>query len=457
VTRRALDALLAGALLLLSVASLGALVSPAGSADPGSAAEDAVLRAAYRRPAGPPPTPADNPSTAEKAQLGRRLFFDPSLSASGTMSCATCHEPARGFTDGRKLARGNDGRDLRRRAPTLWNLAWAPFLFWDGRAEGLEAQAEAPIEAHEEMGQPLDALVRRMGADAGWHAAFATAFPGEAQPVTRENLVRALASWERTLVSPRTRFDAWVEGDDSALTAQERRGLSLFHGTAGCANCHEGWAFTDYAFYDIGLPARPGASPDLGRGPVLGLERADHAFKTPSLREVMRRAPYMHDGSLPDLGAVLDHYAHGTEPRPSLPPELPRGLTLDAAQRAELIAFLATLTSPPDAPLPEMATPPAATPAAVAVLAPVARARVSQRNRQFAPLRAALTPGGVLEIVNDDNTAHNIRIDSPELRLNSGIQDPGQTVSWRMTKPGRFVAFCGIHPRMRLEVTVAGP
>jgi cytochrome c peroxidase len=457
VTRRALDALLAGVLLLLSAASLGALVSPAGSADPGSAAEDAALRAAYRRPAGPPPAPADNPTTAEKAQLGRRLFFDPSLSASGTMSCATCHEPARGFTDGRKLARGNDGRDLRRRAPTLWNLAWAPFLFWDGRAEGLEAQAEAPIEAHEEMGQPLDALVGRMGADAGWRAAFATAFPGEAQPVTRENLVRALASWERTLVSPRTRFDAWVEGDDSALTTQERRGLSLFHGTAGCANCHEGWAFTDYAFYDIGLPARPGASPDLGRGPVLGLERADHAFKTPSLREAMRRAPYMHDGSLPDLDAVLDHYAHGIEPRPDLPPELPRKLTLDAALRAELIAFLATLTSPPDAPLPEMATPPAATPVAVAVLAPVARARISQRNRQFAPLRAALTSGGVLEIVNDDNTAHNIRIDSPELRLNSGIQDPGQAVSWRMTKPGRFVAFCGIHPRMRLEVTVAAP
>jgi cytochrome c peroxidase len=94
---------------------------------------------------------------------------------------------------------------------------------------------------------------------------------------------------------------------------------------------------------------------------------------------------------------------------------------------------------------------------AVAALAPVARARISQRNRQFAPLRAALTSGGVLEIVNDDNTAHNIRIDSPELRLNSGIQDPGQAVSWRMTKPGRFVAFCGIHPRMRLEVTVAAP
>ncbi|MBB5694626.1 cytochrome c peroxidase [Muricoccus pecuniae] len=447
------DGLLAGAALLLLSASLLALAGPAGSADPGSPAESAALRAAYRRPAGLPEGPADNPFTAEKAQLGRRLFFDPSLSASGTMSCASCHQPARGFTDGLSLARGNDGGELRRKSPTLWNLAWAPFLFWDGRAEGLEAQAEAPIEAHEEMGQPLGALVERMGADPAWRAAFATAFPGQARPVTRENLVRAIASWERTLVSPRTRFDAWVEGEEAALTAAERRGLSVFHGPAGCANCHEGWAFTDHAFYDIGLPG--GRVPDLGRGPVLGLERADRAFKTPTLREAIRRAPYMHDGSLPTLDAVLDHYEGGVVDRPTLPPELPRRLSLSAGQRADLIAFLGTLTSPPDAPLPEMATPPAAAPAAVASIPPVARARVSQRGRQFAPLRAALTPGGVLEIVNDDTTAHNIRIDAPELTLNSGIQDPGQTVRWRMEKPGRYTAFCGIHPKMRLEIEVA--
>ncbi|SHJ10278.1 cytochrome c peroxidase [Roseomonas rosea] len=457
--RRAADSLLAGTLALLLALSIGAAVRPAGSADPGSAAEDAALRAAYRRPAGPPPIPAENPFTAEKAQLGRRLFFDPSLSASGTMSCATCHEPARGFTDGRSLARGNDGRELRRKSPTLWNLAWAPFLFWDGRAEGLEAQAEAPIEAHEEMGQPLDALVARMAADAGWRAAFATAYPGQPQPVTRENLVRAIASWERTLISPRTRFDAWVEGEDAALTPQERRGLSVFHGPAGCANCHEGWAFTDHAFYDIGLPE--GRAPDLGRGPVLGLERADRAFKTPTLREAMRRAPYMHDGSLPTIEAVLDHYQGGVVDRPGLPPELPRRLSLSAPQRADLVAFLTTLTSPPDAPLPVMATPPAATqvaaPAPNPAMTPVARARVSQRGRQFAPGRTAVAMGGVLEIANDDNTAHNIRIDSPELTLNSGIQDPGQTVTWRMTKPGRYVAFCGIHPRMRLEIEVAAP
>ncbi|WP_052402086.1 cytochrome c peroxidase [Muricoccus aerilatus] len=453
---RLLDGLLASALVLASALSFSALVSPAGSADPGSAAEDAALRAAYRRPAEPPPTPADNPTTAARAQLGRRLFFDPSLSSTGKMSCSSCHQPAHGFSDGLSLARGAEGKPLRRRSPTIWNLAWAPFLFWDGRAEGLEAQAAAPIEAHEEMGQPLGALVERMAADASWRAAFAAAFPGATPAVTQDNLVRALAAWERTLVSPRTRFDAWVEGDDRALTPAERRGLSVFNGPAGCATCHEGWAFTDYAFYDIGLPPRPEAPPDLGRGPVLGESRADHAFKTPTLREAMRRAPYMHDGSLPTIEAVLDHYERGVVDRPTLPPELPRRLSLDPGQRADLIAFLNTLTSAPDAPLPEMATPPVA-PTPPPGITPVARARVSQKNRQFAPLRVALTPGGTLEIVNDDTTAHNIRIDSPDLQRNSGIQDPGQTVTWRLPTAGRYTAFCGIHPRMRLEVTVTAP
>ncbi|WP_426955820.1 cytochrome c peroxidase [Muricoccus radiodurans] len=426
-------------------------------ATPGPAPDDSALRVAFRRPDGLPEAPQDNPASPAKEELGRRLFFDPALSASGTTACASCHQPARGFSDGRPLARGADGRPLRRRTPTLWNLAWAPFLFWDGRAEGLEAQAEAPIEAHEEMGQPLDALVERLGRDASWRRDFGAAFPDDPAPVSRRNLTRAIAAWERTLVSPRTRFDAWVEGDDGALTASERRGLDLFTGRGGCAACHSGWAFTDYAFYDIGLPSRPGAAPDLGRGPVIGIARADRAFKTPTLRETLRGgdAPYMHDGSVPTLAAVVDHYAAGVEERPTLAPELPRRLDLSPADRADLLAFLATLTSSPDAPLPRAATPPPATPPSAGP--PQRLARVSQRGRQFAPGRVSLTRGGVLEIANDDTTIHNIRVDAPELRLNSGVQDPGQTVRWRLDRPGRFVAFCGIHPRMRLEIEVAAP
>ncbi len=434
----------------------GLLTTQAGGvarSDPG-AADLAALRALYRRP-GPGETataPADNPTTPAKAELGRRLFFDPALSASGQTACATCHDPARGFTDGLPRARGASGQSLPRRTPSLWNLAWAPFLFWDGRAAGLEAQASQPLEAHDEMGQPLAALAERLAADPVYGPAFDAAFPDAPQPrATGQNLVRAIAAWERTLVSPMTRFDAWVEGDTAALSASEVRGFALFNGRAGCANCHRGWAFTDHAFYDIGLPA----GSDLGRGPVLGLDRVDRAFKTPTLRETLRggERPFMHDGSLPTLAAVLDHYERGVAERPTLPPELPRRLTLGRRDRADLLNFLGTLTSAPDAPLPFVVEPPAA-PTAAAELTPVKLARVSQRGRQFGPGRVAVERGGAVEITNNDTTLHNIRIDAPELRLNSGVQDPGQVVTWRLDQPGHFVAFCGIHPRMRLDIDV---
>lgn len=416
------------------------------------AAPDPV-RALYSRPG-----PADLPggtATAAQVELGRRLFFDPALSASGQTSCATCHDPARGFTDGRPRARGVDGQPLRRRTPTLWNLAWAPFLFWDGRAPGLEAQARAPIEAHDEMGQPLAALADRLAADPAYGPAFDTAFPDAASPrTTGDNLVRAIAAWERTLVSPPTRFDAWVAGDSGALTAPEQRGFGLFNGKAGCATCHSGWAFTDHAFYDIGLPA----DADLGRGPVLGIDRANHAFKTPTLRELLRggEGPFMHDGSLPTLASVLDHYERRVAPRPTLAPELPRRLALSPRDRSDLLAFLATLTSAPGTPLPPFVEPPVAVPAAAPDPHPVQLARVSQRGRRFAPGRIAVQRGGTVEITNNDTTAHNIRIDAPGMTRNSGIQDPGQVVAWRMDMPGRFTAFCGIHPAMRLEIEVPG-
>lgn len=446
------------------LAALGAALLLGGAGLPGRRAAGPAmpdldaLRALYQRPGSgeTAPAPADNPTTPAKAELGRRLFFDPALSGSGQTSCATCHDPARGFTDGRPRARGADGHPLPRRTPTLWNLAWAPFLFWDGRATGLEAQAAQPIEAHDEMGQPLAALADRLAAHPAYSAAFDIAFSDAPHPrTTGENLVRAIAAWERTLVSPRTRFDAWVEGDTAALSVSETRGFVLFNARAGCANCHGGWAFTDHAFYDTGLPA----GPDLGRGPVLGLERTNRAFKAPTLRETLRggEGPFMHDGSLPTLAAVLAHYERGVVQRPTLPPELPRHLVLSPRDRTDLLGFLATLTSPPDTPLPPFIEPSMA-PVALAELTPVRLARVSQRGRQFGPGRVAVTQGGSVEITNNDSTMHNIRVDAPGLQLNSGVQDPGQVVTWRLDQPGRLVAFCGIHPRMRLEINVAtGP
>lgn len=366
---RLMDLGLAAA-LAVALAGTGWAVAGAGGATRPSAAADetaalaAQLRPFYRRPEAIP-APADNPTTPAKVALGERLFRDPGLSASGTLACASCHDPARGFSDGQPRAVGDGGQMLGRRSPTLWNLAWAPFLFWDGRAASLEAQAAMPIEAQAEMNQPLGALAERLGDDAAHRAAFAHAFPEE-PVVSPANIVRALAAFERTLVSPRTRFDAWVEGDDAALTEAEKRGLLLFHGRAGCAACHQGWAFTDHGFYDIGLPD----TSDRGRGAVLGLPRVDFAFKTPTLREIGRRGPFMHDGSLATLEAVLDHYDRGVVERPTLAPELPRRLGLSAEERADLLAFLGTLTAPGDTPPAPasvaMATQPAAAPAAAA-------------------------------------------------------------------------------------------
>lgn len=426
---------------------------PGATAAEGAAPEAAVavLRPLYRRPDAVP-APADNPTTPAKVKLGARLFHDPGLSGGGTLSCASCHNPALGFSDGLPRAVGEGGQALERRSPTLWNLAWAPFLFWDGRAASLEAQAAMPIEAHAEMNQPLGPLAGRLAADPAYRAAFARAFPGE-PAASPANIIRALAAFERTLVSPRTRFDAWVDGDDAALGEAEARGLLLFQGRAGCASCHQGWAFTDHAFYDIGLPD----ASDRGRGAVLGQPRVDHAFKVPTLRELGRRGPFMHDGSSPTLDAVLDHYDRGVVERPTLPPELPRRLGLSAPERADLLAFLATLTVPGDAP-PAPDPMPAAARATAEAAPPAAALRVSQRGRRFAPGRVAVPAGALLEVSNDEEaTSHNVRVEDPRLRFDSGVQDPGQTVAIAFPEPGTYRAFCAIHPRMRLDVEVGPP
>ena len=192
------------------------------------------------------------------------------------------------------------------------------------------------------MAQPLISVVTRLAADAAMARAFAAAFP-ETPQVNALNLAKALATYERTFVSPSTRFDRWIAGDPQALTAGEVAGFRLFTGKAGCVKCHSGFAFTDYAFHDIGLP-----SEDRGRGAVLRLAVAEHAFKTPGLREIGRSAPYMHDGSLATLADVIRHYERGVVERPTLSKDLTRKLRLTQAERADLIAFLGTLTSESD-------------------------------------------------------------------------------------------------------------
>jgi cytochrome c peroxidase len=228
---------------------------------------------------------------------------------------------------------------LRRNTPTLWNLAWSKHYFWDGRAPTLEAQARGPIEAADEMGGNWPAILAKLEADTDLTRQFRVAFGDEA-PISPDTVAKALAAYMRSLISPPTKFDAWIEGDAGALNAAEARGFSLFTGKAGCVLCHAGWRLTDDRFHDIGLRSR-----DPGRGGVPGGTPGLGAFKTPSLRELTRTAPYMHDGSLPTLAAVVDHYAGRFIFRPTLAPTMNRTLRLSRQERADLVAFLETLST----------------------------------------------------------------------------------------------------------------
>ncbi len=298
--------------------------------------------AEYRRPDAIP-FPEDNPYRAAKAELGRALFFDPILSRDGERSCATCHRPGQDWTDTDPRALRSDGGVLEFRTPTLLNVAWTEAIFgWDGKFRGLEAVARTPLTAPGNMNMPPEEMVRRLSADPSYVAAFATAFPEPAttgNPVTAERIEQALATFQRLIVSGPAPFDRWVEGDARAVSSAAKRGFDLFNGRANCAACHSGWNFTDGSFHDIGV-ARDGA---IGRGRFFPTSTAlRHAFKTPTLRNAARRAPYMHDGSLTSLEQVIDLYDRGGIDRPSRSRDI-RPLHLTAREKADLIAFMETL------------------------------------------------------------------------------------------------------------------
>lgn len=411
----------------------------------------------YARPA-EVPFPAANPYSDAKAALGQRLFHDTALSGAGDRSCASCHEPGKGFQDGRVAADGLDGAPLGRRTPYIADAAWGEHYFWDGRAASLEEQALGPVQNPREMNQTLDGMVAALKAKPDYAPLFAAAFPEDPQ-VTAANVGKALATFERTILSGETAFDRWVAGDAGALSDSAKRGFALFTGPAGCASCHSGWAFTDHAFHDIGLPGE-----DKGRGAILGEPTVDHAFKTPGLRDVGNRAPYMHDGSIATLEAVLDHYAGNYVDRPTLSPDLPR-LTLTAQEKADLLAFLRSLDATGPAPVfrPEASV-------KVASLAPVVPAAapapagpateppvIGQRGKRFSLAAVQLRAGQTLTVNNDDIREHNVRYQRDGQEFNSGVQDPGQSALIPFPEAGRYHVFCGIHPKMKLDVDVAAP
>jgi cytochrome c peroxidase len=295
----------------------------------------------YLRPA-EIPFPDTNPFSEAKSKLGRTLFFDPILSGSRVRSCATCHNPGLSWGDGLSRAIGEKQTPLPLRSPTLIDVAWTPKLGWDGHFRNLEAVAFGPITAANNMNLPEKILVERLSAIPGYVDAFAAAF-GDRE-ITRRKVELALATYERSIVSSGTPFDHWINGDEAAVSEQAKRGFDLFNGKAHCASCHSGWTFTDASFHDIGTAQ----GNDIGRGKLFPTSvKLKYAFKTPTLRDVARRAPYMHDGSVPTLEAVIDLYDRGGIARPSRSELIvPLGLTKD--EKGDLIAFLQTLSSAPE-------------------------------------------------------------------------------------------------------------
>lgn len=411
-----------------------------------TAPDMAQLKSGFRRPSGIP-IPDDNPPSPSKIDLGSRLFRDPRLSANGSVACSTCHDPKLGFADGaRKSTAGVTQRELRRHTPSLWNLAWAPVVFWDGRAGSLEEQVLGPITHPDEMASSLPDAARRLSTDATYLRLLPLAFPGQ-RVLTGEAIAKSLAAFERTLVSPPTRFDAWIEGDAAALDEQQLRGFTLFVGKAGCSACHTGFSFTDHAFHDIGLPGT-----DPGRGEIAGIDRIKHAFKTPTLRELAWTAPYMHDGSLETLDEVIRHYEGGGIARPSRSPDMPRAFSLSGEERADLIAFLEALSSDqPPLPSTESWTGRAPSPPAQAASQSLL---VSQRGKMFSPAAIKARRGQSLTVLNDDTRTHNVRIVDRAWNFNSGAQDPGESSIIKLDHLGRFEAHCAIHPTMRLSIDV---
>jgi cytochrome c peroxidase len=228
---------------------------------------------------------------------------------------------------------------LGRRTPTVLDLAWGELFFWDGRASSLEEQALGPIQSPGEMSMPIDQMIKKLQAIPEYAPLFEKAYTGEG--ISDKTIAKAIASYERTIVSRTAPFDRWIDGDVSAISEEAKRGFVLFNGKANCAVCHSGWRFTDDGFHDIGIPGK-----DLGRGAILKeIEAVEYAFKTPTLRNVDRRAPYMHDGSSLTLEEAIDLYnAGGRVKRPSLSKEV-RPLNLSKEEKKDLIAFLKTLTS----------------------------------------------------------------------------------------------------------------
>jgi len=290
---------------------------------------------------GPVPIPPGNPQTDPKIRLGMQLYFDPRLSADNTISCATCHNPQTGWANHNHTDTGIRGQVGGRNSGTIIDAAYMRFQFWDGRAASLEEQALGPIHNPIEMGETLENVVRKLNAIPGYREQFERVFGTEANT---DGIAKAIASYERTVISGPSPYDRYLMGDRGAMSREAVKGLNLFIGKGHCNACHSGPTFSDQQFHNLGVGMNK-PNPDLGRYAITRDPRDWGAFKTPGLRNVAATWPYLHDGSEQTLMDVIEFYDRGGIPNRNLDPLMvPLGLTGDEKQA--LVAFLEALSGP---------------------------------------------------------------------------------------------------------------
>lgn len=290
------------------------------------------------------PYPEGNKPNADRINLGKKLFFDPRLSKDGNMACATCHSPMFGWSDGLPTAKGFQSKILGRATPTVFNTAFQKIQMWDGRKKSLEDQALGPMVSSDEMNIGVDGALKFIKSNPEYSGLFDAAYPGEG--VTDETLAKAIASFERTVLSNNTPFDQWAKGDKGAMSKAAVRGFDLFMdpNKGACGTCHSGSNFTDDGFHNIGLATFGDENADLGRYVIKPIRILKGAFKTPTIREIGQTAPYFHDGSASTLAEVVDHYAKGGVVKTNLSPNM-KALTLSEQEKADIVAFMEALTS----------------------------------------------------------------------------------------------------------------
>ena len=427
------------------------------------------------------PAPINNATTPVRVELGRNLFFDPRLSLLNSMSCANCHNPSLGWSDGLPTAVGNNMKILDRATPTLVNTAYNKIQMWDGRFRTLEDQATGPITADGEMNQNLDELILELGAIPGYVSLFEAAYPGEG--INKATISKGLAAYQRTIVSNDAPFDRWQKGDEKAVDASVKRGFQVFKDKGRCDTCHGGFNFTDDSFHNLGLKG----SIDPGRYAKVAVQAMRGAFKTPTLRDIALTGPYMHDGRYETLEEVINHYDRGGDKVDNVSEQIQK-LGLSTQEKADLLAFMHALTGAPmqvvmpqlpnrvkgarikavafSKPVPEQVSAPvkkvlAPSPRSVelASAGPAAKYEILQNDKLFffkgkQVVTMKLQAGDTVQFHNEDKVFHNLYSVSEAKTFDLGAMRKGDIRKMTFEQRGDVEVQCAIHTDMMLVLDV---